>query len=534
MTREQPFQHLFESFGRLPQAHAEGINQPAYQALLETLSVPLEQACRGILLRAPRAGYGKTHLLCRLQHHLASGHEFIPLHPTTDCRVDAVSVTADILRRLGRQLPAAGGLCALDLIARRLFALALQPLVGSGEVPCLDRESALASLRYRPVETFDFHHPNANTAHWIRENFEVLGPRLAQELAQLTGASPRAVDFWVDAMFRFAATPVHTPGRNDALAQASVLASPGDGMAMERLAALLALLSLLVRVVLVADDLEGFSADETAALRLAAFLSDLRQAADRVDVILALNRDVWDSAFLPRLSGGLVDRLSEVVIELEPLTEAQMVALLESRTPGQGTRVLDSMRPAGLEPYARGLLRAAGAAWARAPQEVPPAPAPPVMPVPLAEPPPAPPVMPVPLAEPAPAPATVPPAVPVTSAASELPTPPFERAPESPMWQTPLATEPPPPPQFSPLAPEAASVPQARGFEIPPEAPAQAPPAAAAENASSPFHPEQEPPVPAFDDEMADPTASPPPPIDQDRVEDLLRQFRERYNRPTP
>ncbi len=370
MTREQPFQHLFESLFRQPQAAAEGVNQAAYQTLLETLSVPLERASRGILLRAPRAGYGKTHLLSRLEHHLASGHEFIPLHPVSDCRVDAVSVTADILRRIGRQLPAAGGLCALDLLARRLLALALQPLVGSGEVPCLDRESALASLRHRPVETLDFHHPNATTGHWIRENFEVLGPRLAQELSQLCGASPRAVDFWVDALFRFAATPIDTAGRCDELARSALLAGPGEGVAMERLTALLALLALLVRVVLVADDLEGFSADEAAALRLAAFLSSLRQSAERVDVILALNRDVWDSAFLPRLSGGLVDRLSELVVELEPLTEPQMVALLESRTPGQGTRVLDAMRAAGLETYARGLLRAAAAAWARAPQEL--------------------------------------------------------------------------------------------------------------------------------------------------------------------
>ena len=87
---------------------------------------------------------------------------------------------------------------------------------------------------------------------------------------------------------------------------------------MERLEALLGLLTLLMRVVLVADDLEGFSTDETAALRLAAFLGSLRQSVERLDVILSLNQDIWQSAFVPRLSGGLADRLSEVVVELEP------------------------------------------------------------------------------------------------------------------------------------------------------------------------------------------------------------------------
>src|SRR5690606_1348298 len=170
-----------------------------------------------------------------------------------------------------------GGLCVLDLVARRIFAEALQPLVKSGEVPCQDREGALSALRTRPVETFDFHHPNAVTAHWARENFEVLGPRFCFELSQRIGLPPREVAFWIEALFRFAVTPLDQPGRALTLAQAAMTTAAGEGEAMERLAALLGLLSLLMRVVLVADELEGFSADEGAALRLAAFLATLRQ-----------------------------------------------------------------------------------------------------------------------------------------------------------------------------------------------------------------------------------------------------------------
>ena len=85
---------------------------------------------------------------------------------------------------------------------------------------------------------------------------------------------------------------------------------------MERLEGLLGLVTLLMRVVLIADDLEGFSTDESAALRLAAFLGSLRHSVERLDVILSLNQDIWQSAFLPRLSGGLADRLSEIVVEL--------------------------------------------------------------------------------------------------------------------------------------------------------------------------------------------------------------------------
>lgn len=363
MASDHPFQLLFETLGRVPASHAESVNRQAYEVLSDILRVPVEKSGRCILLRAPRAGHGKTHLLSRVQHHLGADHEFIPLHASFGCRIDSGTVTDDALRRLVRQLPASGGLTILDLVTRRLFASALQPLVGSGEVPCQDREGALTALRARPIETFDFHHPNAVTAQWARENFEVLGQRLSHELAQRAGLPIREVAFWVETLFRFASTPLENPNRIRALADA---VSGGSGADLERLEALLGLLTMLTRVVLVADDLEGFSTDETAALRLASFLGALRQSVERLDVILSVNKDIWESAFVPRLSGGLADRLSEVVVELEPLTETEMAALLDSRVPGLGQRVLEKVDRSKSGTHARGLIQAAGMAWLKA------------------------------------------------------------------------------------------------------------------------------------------------------------------------
>jgi hypothetical protein len=213
MASDHPFQLLFETLGRIPVAHAEPVNRQAFETLSDILTVPLEKTGRCILLRAPRAGHGKTHLLSRIQHQLGNSSEFIPLHASFGGRIDAASVTDDTLRRLVRQLPASGGLTILDLVTRRLFASALQPLVGSGEVPCQDREGALTALRARPIETFDFHHPNAVTAHWAKENFEVLGQRLSLELAQRADLPVSDVAFWVDALFRFAAAPLENSSR---------------------------------------------------------------------------------------------------------------------------------------------------------------------------------------------------------------------------------------------------------------------------------------------------------------------------------
>lgn len=365
MASDHPFQMLFETFGRLPTAHAESVNKKAFEQLTDVLSVPVEKAGRCILLRAPRAGHGKTHLLSRVQNRLGNTHEFIPLQAASGYRIDAASVIDDTLRRLVRALPASGGLSILDLVTRRLFSHALQPLVKSGEVPCQDREGALAALQNKPVETFDFHHPNAVTAHWARENFEVLGPRLSLELSQRSDLPLREVSFWVNALFRFASTQLEDPTRARVLSETVFTQAPveSDGDSMERLSALLGLLTSLMRVVLVADDLEGFSADETAALRFAAFLGSLRQSVERLDVILSLNQDIWKSAFVPRLSGGLADRLSEVVIELEPLKEEEMVALLESRVPGMGRDILDKIQLSEAGTHSRGLIRAAAVTW---------------------------------------------------------------------------------------------------------------------------------------------------------------------------
>jgi hypothetical protein len=305
-----------------------------------------------MLLKAPRAGYGKTHLLTILLHEMGGSHEFVPLRAVGGSRIDSSTVLDDILRRLVRVLPAAGGLTVLDLVARRLFAAGLQPLVNSGEVPCQDREAALVALSDRPIETFDFHHPNAVTARWAKDNFELLGPRLALELSRRNGLSLREVSFWVDVMFLFSSARIDNPERVRTLAAQVFDNAITEATADERLIALLGLLTTLLRMVLVADELEGFSLDDGAALRFASFICALRQSVERLDVIVSVNQDIWESAFLPRLSAGLTDRLSELAVELEPLDHGGVVAIIESRFPGEG----ESFAPKIIATHARGVL----------------------------------------------------------------------------------------------------------------------------------------------------------------------------------
>ena len=499
MVEQLTVQPFFDVLGQACAPHAPGVNAAATARLERVLKSPVDAPGRGILLRAPRAGFGKSHLLAYVQQRLGTTHEFLPIHPLVGSRVDASGAIEAALRRLTRPLPAGGGLTSLDLQARRLFSMALQPLVTSGEVPCQDREAALTALRQRPVETFDFHHSQAVTAHWTKENFEVLGPRLALELSRRTGTSLNESSFWLASLFRFAvATPEH-PGRTGMIIQSSTAEAGVD-----RFAALLAMLSLIGRVVIVADDLEGLHADRAAALRFASFLASVRQEAPRVDAIVSLNDDIWQSAFEPALSGGLQDRLGEVEVRLEPLDEQALISLLEARTPGRAGALRHQLGLFPAEFYARRVLRKVAEMDEESGYVEAPAPAPAATPAVIAA---AAPQAPAPEAAPAPvatpAPVSEPPAAAETPAPRPAAEPAFERTVEVGPVEAPAAAEPPPiRPVASPFA-EAAPASAAR-HEVEAEVISETKPA-----------------------EEQEPVAA----AGGDRIDDLLRQFRERYGR---
>jgi hypothetical protein len=373
MNPSTTYSPLFQVFGRETPHTVESINHAAFQQMLTILQRPLQAYGLCTLLRAPRAGYGKSHLLCRLQQNLRGTHEFVLLQAAEGNRFDAVASLESLLMQLNHALPGGAGLTALDLLARKLFALGLEPLVRSGEVPSQDRESALLTLAQRPTETFDFHHPSAVTAHWARDHFEVMGPRLIVELSKCLQAPMRDITFWVEVLFRYAVTPLEHPGRLATLFSAVGASSPTA--AHDRLSVLLHFLSQWQRIVLVVDELEGLSANPEAALRLATFLTSIRHSAERVDVILSVNDDVWESAFVPRLSGGLLDRLTEAFVRLTPLSEQEALSLLQGRHHGATMANLVQLQLKG-DLYARAVLRAAALQeplpfFASAPQPMP-------------------------------------------------------------------------------------------------------------------------------------------------------------------
>ena len=376
MSVSDPFSRRFEVFGRDPQDLVISINQSARDLLKAYLREGSQGEGRVILLQAPRAGYGKTTLLQSIATDLGESHRFVRIQLTNGRTTDAAHVLEYVLQSLCEVVSESATLTQLDLLAREVLALGLEPLVASGEVPCQDRESALESLRDNPAQTFDFHYDGAVTAHWTKTNFEVLGPRLAAELARISGASLREASYWVELLFRFATTPPDNVERARLLFETifrNDLQNQSSSTAEERLHGLLSLISTVACPVLIVDDTEGLSTSPQDALALASFLSNISQSCPGAIAILSVNDDIWASSFLPNLPGGLADRLLAYRITLEALTAEDVEAIISARAGERAAEVFGKIdwSASGDPLYPRRIVELASSAWAQLEHPVP-------------------------------------------------------------------------------------------------------------------------------------------------------------------
>ena len=376
MSVPDPFSRRFEVFGRDPQDLVISINQSARDLLKTYLLEGSQGEGRVILLQAPRAGYGKTTLLQSVATDLGESHRFVRIQLTNGRTTDAAHVLEYVLQSLCEVVSESATLTKLDLLAREVLALGLEPLVASGEVPCQDRESALESLRDNPAQTFDFHYDGAVTAHWTKTNFEVLGPRLAAELARISGASLREASYWVELLFRFATTPPDNVERARLLFETifrNDLQNQSSSTAEERLHGLLSLISTVACPVLIVDDTEGLSTSPQDALALASFLSNISQSCPGAIAILSVNDDIWASSFLPNLPGGLADRLLAYQVTLDALTAEDVEAIISARAGERAAEVLGKIdwSASGNPPYPRRIVELASSAWARLEHSIP-------------------------------------------------------------------------------------------------------------------------------------------------------------------
>lgn len=272
-----------------------------------------------LLLTAPRAGYGKTHLLGRVAATAADQGVAMPLAFRSDMDVgwSAVSVEAlDILRRQPAQI---AGWSRLQEICSGIFSSLVIRLIRSGRLPCANQDQAIRVLSGSPGELFREGSQARLIGDWLRKHYGQLRKPMAEIARQVPGATQ--ADIWVDALFACA--------HHGTAASVDSVVQMATG-SREAFFLWLRMVTLWRPAVLFVDHLDGFYKQEQAGLRIATMLLDLAEV-DSVHVVLSLNQDVWQATFAHHLPSAVEDRLTSSQFLLRGLSAGDALDLVRLR-----------------------------------------------------------------------------------------------------------------------------------------------------------------------------------------------------------
>lgn len=272
-----------------------------------------------LLLTAPRAGYGKTHLLGRVAAVADAQAVAMPLVFRSDTDISWGGVSREALEVL-KHLPGKDpGWSRLRELCAGIFAAMVLKLIRDGRLPCANPEQAMRVLGTEPSDLFREDTAARLIGDWLKKHYTQLRKPLTDLARGLPNAG--AMDVWVDALFAGA-----HHGSPASLETVVSLAS-GSRPAFELW---LRLVTLWRPAVMFVDHLDGFYRQEDAGLRIATMLLELAEV-EGVHVVLSLNQDVWQATFAHHLPSALEDRLTASQFLLRGLSAADASDLLRLR-----------------------------------------------------------------------------------------------------------------------------------------------------------------------------------------------------------
>ena len=307
---------------------------------------PLEG--RVVLLKAPRAGFGKSHLLAALSEKASKNTVVIAPTWETDREVGWTALLENSLETTHRTEIGVGRLTQLDSLARQLFGMLNAELIRGKIVPCANPDAAISALQKRSLELFDLHDPRQAVGKWFADHFERLLPITSSALAQRSGISQDAAVTWLRALCAYTQeTPDAGPARLEQLRWAlqqgdgagriangmQILTAPklDETFGRDRLMELLQIASLENPVLLVFDHLDAVHGQPLQTMRVASVICEFRRLLPRALIILSANQDIWAGSFQKYLPSALEDRLAGEWIDLRELTPEQGLQLLRWR-----------------------------------------------------------------------------------------------------------------------------------------------------------------------------------------------------------
>jgi hypothetical protein len=275
-----------------------------------------------LLLTAPRAGYGKTHLLGRLA---AAAHGQVVLVPLAFRLEDEIGISAVAVRGLesmARAEMAREDWSKLREACAGVCAVLVRRLIENGTLPCANPEQALRVLAGDPLEIFDPKGAARLIGEWVRRFEGQLRKPMTEQAMRRVPAIPAALEQWVDAMLNYAL--------DGGMSHVAVLRALAADEKNEGPVTWLRLLGLWRPVVLLVDHLDAYYRNPEAGLRIASLLLDMSEM-DGVHVVLSLNQDVWQATFGHHLPSAMEDRLTTAQMLLRGIHETEAAALLRLR-----------------------------------------------------------------------------------------------------------------------------------------------------------------------------------------------------------
>ncbi|MCB1225514.1 MAG: hypothetical protein KDK99_06865 [Verrucomicrobiales bacterium] len=365
-----PFSHdvCAGPYGVREEASVRDLNGDLLQRLVAAVDEQPGRAAGSplMLLTAPRAGYGKTHLLGRMTEAEGTRWLLVPLAFRAGDAVTAENVARRGLEALSTAPGPKPDWTKWRQVSAGILASLLRRLIAAGRLPSANTEQALQVLD-GPVEAiFDPGGEAWLIGEWLKRHATALLKPMAEEVSRVTGEWTAAEAMpWLRAVLDQV-----EEGGAAGVAALRELTQSGEGCRKW-----FRWCGLWRPPVLLVDHLDGFYRNEAAGLSLASLLLDLAES-EGVPVVLSLNQDVWQATFGHHLPSALEDRLTASRLLLRGLNEAdagEMVRLrlreagVEKEEAGAFLRFLDVPRffmgrPLG-SVSARSFLRHAAAQW---------------------------------------------------------------------------------------------------------------------------------------------------------------------------
>jgi hypothetical protein len=275
-----------------------------------------------LLLTAPRAGYGKTHLLGRLASAAGGQIVLVPLAFRMEDAISVVSVAKRGLESMARAETGRQGWTRLREACAGVCANLVRQLIASGQLPCANPEQAQRVLGGNPVEIFDPAGSARLIGEWLRRHGPALAKPLTHQAAQRVAAAPAVLEVWMNAM-------LHHAQEGSAASSVPLMALAADED-HDGAVTFLRVLGLWRPVVVMVDHLDAYYRNPDAGLKIAALLLDMAEM-DGVHVVMSLNQDVWQATFGHHLPSAMEDRLTSSQLLLRGLTEVDAADLLRMR-----------------------------------------------------------------------------------------------------------------------------------------------------------------------------------------------------------